>query len=84
MPRNQDAGLTYPFAQASLLRRHFPLGSREIHPIARPRRWRPTQPTLGSKQRCLDGNKRRSDIKAKRGSTTEAENRGGLEHDPEK
>jgi len=29
---------------------------------------RPTRPTLGSKQRRLEGKKRRSDVKAKRGS----------------
>jgi ribosome-associated protein len=35
-----------------------------VRPIPR----RPTRPTLGSKQRRLEGKKRRSDIKAKRGS----------------
>jgi ribosome-associated protein len=34
----------------------------------RPTPRRPTRPTLGSKQRRLDGKKRRSDVKAKRGS----------------
>jgi ribosome-associated protein len=33
----------------------------------RPTPRRPTKPTLGSKQRRLEGKKRRSDIKAKRG-----------------
>ena len=35
-----------------------------IRPILR----RPTKPTLGSKKRRLEGKKRRSDVKAKRGS----------------
>ena len=35
-----------------------------VRPVPR----RPTRPTLGSKQRRLDGKKRRSDIKAGRGS----------------
>src|SRR5258705_776347 len=35
-----------------------------IRPIPR----RPTKPTLGSKQRRLEGKKRRSDVKARRGS----------------
>ena len=35
--------------------------------LVRPTPRRPTKPTLGSKQRRLEGNKRRSDIKAKRG-----------------
>ena len=35
-----------------------------VRPIPR----RPTRPTLGSKQRRLEGKKRRSDIKSKRGS----------------
>ena len=39
---------------------------REAHVRPAPRR--PTRPTLGSKQRRLEGKKRRSDIKAKRGS----------------
>ena len=34
----------------------------------RPTPRRPTRPTLGSKQRRLEGKKRRSDVKAKRGS----------------
>ena len=34
----------------------------------RPTPRRPTKPTFGSKQRRLDGKKRRSDIKARRGS----------------
>jgi ribosome-associated protein len=34
----------------------------------RPTPRRPTRPTLGSKQRRLEGKKRRSDIKSKRGS----------------
>jgi ribosome-associated protein len=38
----------------------------------RPTPRRPTKPTLGSKKRRLEGKKRRSDIKAKRGS-------GGIE-----
>ncbi len=38
----------------------------------RPKPRRPTRPTLGSKQRQLDGKKRRGDIKARRGS-------GGIE-----
>ncbi len=36
--------------------------------VTRPTPRRPTRPTLGSKQRRLEGKKRRSDIKAKRGS----------------
>jgi ribosome-associated protein len=36
-----------------------------VRPIPR----RPTKPTFGSKQRRLEGKKRRSDVKAKRGST---------------
>jgi ribosome-associated protein len=36
--------------------------------LVRPTPRRPTRPTLGSKQRRLEGKKRRSDIKAKRGS----------------
>ena len=36
--------------------------------MTRPTPRRPTRPTLGSKQRRLEGKKRRSDIKAKRGS----------------
>lgn len=43
---------------AALLREAF------TRPIPR----RPTRPTLGSKQRRLEGKKRRSNIKAKRGS----------------
>ena len=39
---------------------------REAHVRPAPRR--PTRPTLGSKQRRLEGKKRRSDIKARRGS----------------
>ena len=35
--------------------------------MVRPTPRRPTRPTLGSKQRRLEGKKRRSDIKAKRG-----------------
>src|SRR5580704_4180051 len=35
-----------------------------VRPVPR----RPTKPTLGSKQRRLEGKKRRSDVKAKRGS----------------
>ena len=35
-----------------------------VRPVPR----RPTRPTLGSKQRRLDGKKRRGDIKAKRGT----------------
>jgi ribosome-associated protein len=35
--------------------------------LVRPTPRRPTRPTLGSKQRRLEGKKRRSDIKAKRG-----------------
>jgi ribosome-associated protein len=35
-----------------------------VRPVPR----RPTKPTFGSKQRRLDGRKRRSDIKARRGS----------------
>ena len=35
-----------------------------IRPVLR----RPTKPTLGSKKRRLEGKKRRSDVKAKRGS----------------
>ena len=35
--------------------------------FVRPTPRRPTRPTLGSKQRRLEGKKRRSDIKAKRG-----------------
>jgi len=35
-----------------------------VRPVPR----RPTRPTLGSKQRRLEGKKRRSDIKSKRGS----------------
>ena len=37
--------------------------------VVRPTPRRPTRPTLGSKQRRLEGKKRRGDIKAKRGST---------------
>ncbi len=36
--------------------------------MTRPTPRRPTKPTLGSKQRRLEGKKRRGDIKAKRGS----------------
>jgi ribosome-associated protein len=36
--------------------------------MTRPIPRRPTRPTLGSKQRRLEGKKRRSDIKARRGS----------------
>ena len=36
--------------------------------LVRPTPRRPTKPTLGSKQRRLEGKKRRSDIKARRGS----------------
>ena len=36
--------------------------------MTRPVPRRPTRPTLGSKKRRLEGKKRRSDIKAKRGS----------------
>src|SRR5947209_18239265 len=36
--------------------------------LIRPTPRRPTRPTLGSKQRRLEGKKRRSDIKARRGS----------------
>ena len=36
--------------------------------MVRPKPRRPTRPTLGSKQRRLEGKKRRSDIKAHRGS----------------
>ena len=36
--------------------------------LVRPTPRRPTRPTLGSKQRRLEGKKRRGDIKAKRGS----------------
>jgi ribosome-associated protein len=36
--------------------------------MTRPVPRRPTRPTLGSKQRRLEGKKRRSDIKARRGS----------------
>jgi ribosome-associated protein len=36
--------------------------------MTRPKPRRPTKPTLGSKTRRLEGKKRRSDIKAKRGS----------------
>jgi ribosome-associated protein len=36
--------------------------------MVRPTPRRPTKPTLGSKQRRLEGKKRRSDVKAKRGS----------------
>ena len=36
--------------------------------VTRPTPRRPTRPTLGSKHRRLEGKKRRSDIKAKRGS----------------
>jgi ribosome-associated protein len=39
---------------------------REAHVRPTPRR--PTRPTFGSKQRRLEGKKRRSDVKAKRGS----------------
>ncbi len=35
--------------------------------MARPTPRRPTKPTFGSKQRRLEGKKRRSDVKAKRG-----------------
>jgi len=36
--------------------------------MTRPTPRRPTKPTFGSKQRRLEGKKRRSDVKAKRGS----------------
>src|SRR5947199_4574282 len=36
--------------------------------LVRPIRRRPTRPTFGSKQRRLEGKKRRGDVKAKRGS----------------
>ena len=36
--------------------------------MTRPTPRRPTRPTLGSKTRRLEGKKRRSDVKAKRGS----------------
>jgi ribosome-associated protein len=36
--------------------------------MTRPAPRRPTKPTLGSKKRRLEGKKRRSDVKAKRGS----------------
>ena len=36
--------------------------------MIRPKPRRPTRPTLGSKQRRLEGKKRRSDVKAKRGN----------------
>src|SRR3954449_1853131 len=36
--------------------------------LVRPTPRRPTRPTLGSKQRRLEGKKRRGDVKAKRGS----------------
>ncbi len=36
--------------------------------MTRPTPRRPTRPTLGSKQRRLEGKKRRGDVKAKRGS----------------
>jgi ribosome-associated protein len=36
--------------------------------MIRPRPRRPTKPTFGSKQRRLEGKKRRSDIKARRGA----------------
>ena len=36
--------------------------------LVRPTPRRPTRPTLGSKQRRLEGKKHRSDVKAKRGS----------------
>ena len=36
--------------------------------LVRPTPRRPTKPTLGSRQRRLEGKKRRSDIKARRGS----------------
>ena len=36
--------------------------------MTRPTPRRPTKPTLGSKKRRLEGKKRRSDVKAKRGS----------------
>jgi ribosome-associated protein len=36
--------------------------------LVRPTPRRPTRPTLGSKQRRLEGKKRRSDLKARRGS----------------
>jgi ribosome-associated protein len=36
--------------------------------MVRPTPRRPTKPTLGSKQRRLEGKKRRSDVKARRGS----------------
>ncbi len=36
--------------------------------MVRPKPRRPTRPTLGSKQRRLEGKKRRSDVKAKRGN----------------
>jgi ribosome-associated protein len=38
--------------------------------MVRPTPRRPTRPTLGSKQRRLDGKKRRGDVKAKRGSSS--------------
>ncbi len=37
--------------------------------MTRPVPRRPTRPTLGSKKRRLEGKKRRSDVKAKRGSS---------------
>jgi ribosome-associated protein len=37
--------------------------------MTRPTSRRPTKPTLGSKKRRLEGKKRRSDVKAKRGSS---------------
>jgi ribosome-associated protein len=36
--------------------------------MTRPKPRRPTRPTLGSKQRRLEGKKRRGDVKAKRGT----------------
>jgi ribosome-associated protein len=36
--------------------------------LVRPKPRRPTRPTLGSKQRRLEGKKRRGDVKARRGS----------------
>ena len=40
--------------------------------LVRPTPRRPTRPTLGSKQRRLEGKKRRGDVKAKRGSARAA------------
>src|SRR5690349_19782618 len=41
--------------------------------MVRPTPRRPTRPTLGSKQRRLEGKKRRSDVKAKRGTARYAD-----------